>query len=180
MAAYPSYPLQLPVRNGSLLPGICFRNEQSRLNAFSSVSWVEIPSGFAGVLVQPSNPTVEQQSFLWVQTDSFGNAIQQFTFSSQYGGWVWPHPWPANDQRRVLFVGDLADIALIDGGDAAAITATTGSFWSLDNDFTDKIPTGAGTVPEGIDAAKFYPGTAYPPLRGVYIIGRSARQYFVP
>lgn len=178
--AYVSYPLSLPVRNGSLLPGICFRTEQARLNAFNSVSYVEIPSGFAGVLVQPSTPTVEQQSYLWVQTDSFNNPIRQFLFSSQYGGWVWRHYWDADDPRMVLYTGPLGDIALLDGGDAGAITATTGSFWEISNEFTDRIPVGAGTLPDGVDQATFYPGTAYPPLRGVIFIRRSSRQFHTP
>lgn len=182
MALYPSYPLTLPLQTGELLPGVCFRNEQARLNAFTSVQYVQIPSGFAGVLVTPNQPTVEQQGFLWVQVDSFNNPIQQFTFSSQYAQWVWPHPWPAGDTRMVLFAGDAADVALLDGGDAGAITATTGSFWEINAQFTDKLPIGAGaTVPEGQDSIEFDVGTpAYPALRGVYFIQRSQRQFYTP
>lgn len=181
MAQYPSYPLQLPVRNGSLLPGLCFKTEQARLNAFSSVQYVEFPANFSRVIISPNQPTVEEQSALWIQTDAFGNPINQFLFSSQFGGWVWFHMWPANDARMVLFTGDSGDVALLDGGDAGAITATTGAFWRIDSDFTDKLPIGGGaTVPEGADANKFSAGSAYPALRGCYFIRRTARIYYVP
>lgn len=181
MALYPAYPITLSLQTGSLVPGVCFRTEQARLNAYTAMQFVTFPSNFSRVIVSPSQPTVEEQSALWIQSDAFNNAVQQFLFSSQYGQWLWPHIWPANDPRLVLFTGTLGEMVLLDGGDAGAITATTGSFWSVDADFTDKLPIGAGTVPEGVDALKFDIGTpAYPAVRGAYFIRRTARVYLTP
>lgn len=169
-----------------MLPGICFTNEQKRLNAFSSVQYVEFPSNFSRVIVSPSQPTVEEQDALWVQTDGFNTPIQQFLFSSQYGQWIWPHQWPTGDPRLVLFAGAAADVDLLDGGDAGLPSATTGPFWEISTEFTDKLPIGAGaTVPEGADSLQFDAGTpAYPALRGVYFIKRTsgvnARQFLTP
>lgn len=181
MPIYPSYPIQFQVRNGDLLPGICFKTEQQRLNAFSSVQYIELPAGFSAVVIASSEPTVEQQSALWVQIDSFNNPVAQFVFSSQYGIWVWPHPWAPLDPRLVLFAGDAGDVPLLDGGNTNAVTDIDGPFWEINTQFTDRLPIGAGTVPEGVNQITFDIGTpAYPALRGVYFIGRTARKFLVP
>jgi hypothetical protein len=180
MATYPNNAIQLPIHPGTLLPGVCFTNEQQRLNAFASTSYVELPANYSTVIASPNQPTVEQQNMVWFKVDSFNNVIGQFIFSSQYAKWVYPHYIVANDPRLVLFPGALSDISLLDGGDAGAITATTGSFWTIDNNWTDKLPIGAGTVPDGIDAQKFATGSAYPSLRGVFFIRRTNRIYQTP
>lgn len=173
-----NYPLQLPIIPGTLLPGICFRNEQQRLNSFAAVSYVQIPANLNGVIVSASQPTVEQQNLMWIQVDSFNNAIHQFIFSSQYAAWVWPHPVAPLDGRLVLFDGAAGDVPLLDGGDAGAITATTGAFWKIDVNFTDRIPIGAGTLPDGANSTYFAAGAAYPAMRGVFFVRRTARQFF--
>lgn len=180
MPAYPNYPLSLIIQAGTLTPGTCFRNEQQRLIGFASNMFVQIPSGFAGTIVSPSTPTVEQQSYLWIRVDSFNNPIDQFLFSSLYAAWVYPHEWPPDDGRRILYTGLLADIATLDGGSAAAVTPTTGPFWEIDTGWTSKVPLGTATVAE-VDANTFDVGTpAAPQTRTAFFLQRTARIYRTP
>lgn len=173
-----AYPVQLPVRNGSILPGTCFLSEQQRLNAFSSLQYVEIPANLAAVIVGPNEPTVEEQGFLWVRSDAFNNPVQQFLFSSQFALWVWPHPIAASDPRLQLYEGAAGDVWQLDGGDNGVISATTGAFWEIATEWTDKLPIGAGTVPVNDEALEF-DDTApdYPAVRGVYFVRRTIRQF---
>lgn len=170
--------MQIQVQNAEFSSAPCFQSEQQRLNAFSVLQYIEIDDTLAYV-ISDSQPSVEDQDKLWIQTDGFGNPIAQFIYSSQYAQWVWPHPVAPNDSRLQLYTGAAGDVDDLDGGDNLAVTATTGPFWEIDTDFTNLIPIGAGTVPVETDAGKFTTGSAYPYVRGVYFLRRTARQFMV-
>lgn len=172
--------MELQVENNEFPSAPCYSSEQARLNGFSAQQFVTLPDELGLLIISPDQPTVEQQDALWLQTDAFNNPIQYFLFSSQYAAWVWLHPVPANDERLVLFAGDTGDVDTLDGGDALAVTATTGPFWEIETAFTDLLPIGAGTVAEGANAFKFATGTDYPQVRGIYFLRRTARQFITP
>lgn len=169
--------MEIQVENSNFSSAPCFQTEQQRLNAFAALMFVTLPDGFSNLIISANQPTVEQQQSLWLQTDGFRNPIGFFTFSSQYAAWVFPHEIPANDPRRFLYAGAAADIDTLDGGNVNAVTDIDGPFWEIDTEFTDLIPIGAGTVPEGDNAFKFATGVAYPQVRGIYVIKRTARQF---
>lgn len=172
--------MELQVENSNFASAPCYASEQERLNGFSAQQFVTIPDGFSSLVIGPDTPTVEQQDALWLQTDENNNPIQYYLFSSQYAAWLWPHPVPPSDPRLVLYTGDSGDVDTLDGGDALAVTETTGSFWAIDTDFTDKIPIGAGgTVPVETDDTVFATGSAYPAVRGVFLLRRTARKYML-
>lgn len=171
--------MQIQVQNANFSSSPCFTSEQQRLNSFSALQFVEIEDQVA-YIISESQPSVENQDKLWIQVDAFGNPIGHFIYSSQYAQWVWPHPVAANDLRLQLYTGDPADVDDLDGGDSLAVTATTGPFWAIETDFTNLIPIGAGTVPVGTDAGKFATGSAYPFVRGIYFLSRTARQFLTP
>ena len=150
------------------------------MNAFSALQFIELPEGFSNLVISDTQPSVEQQDSLWLQTDEFTNPIRFFRFSSQYAQWVWPHPTPANDERLVLFAGDAGDVDALDGGNSNAVTATDGPLWEIETAFTNMLPVGAGTTPVGVDEYKFDTGSVYPKVRGVYFLRRTARQFLTP
>ncbi len=171
--------MQLQVENSTFSSAPCYASEQARLNGFSAQQFVTLPDGLTNLVISEDQPSVEFQEALWLQTDEFNNPVQYWLFSAQYAAWLWPHPVPVNDERLVLYKGDAADVPTLDGGDALAITETTGSFWEIDTDFTNLIPIGAGTVPVETNAFEFATGTAYPQVRGVYMLQRTARKYLL-
>lgn len=172
--------MELQVQNSEFSSAPCFQSEQQRLNAFSTQQFVELPDELSSLIISPDQPSVEQQDALWLQTDATNNPIQYFLFSSQYAAWVWPHSIPPEDPRLFLYAGDAGDVDDLDGGNSNAVTDTDGPFWIIESAFTDLLPVGAGTVPEGTNAFKFATGTDYPQVRGIYFIKRTARIYHTP
>lgn len=172
--------MELQVENSNFASAPCYASEQERLNGFSAQQFVTIPDGFSSLVIGPDTPTVEQQDALWLQTDENNNPIQYYLFSSQYAAWLWPHPVPPSDPRLVLYTGDSGDVDTLDGGDALAVTETTGPFWEISADWTDKLPIGAGTTPVNSDSLEFDDDTPnYPAVRGVYFLTRTARKYLL-
>lgn len=172
--------MQLQVENSEFSSTPCFTSEQARLNAFSTQQFVELDDELFGLIVSPNQPSVEDQDKLWLQTDAFNNPIQYFLFSSQYAAWLWPHPVPPLDERLVLYVGVAGDVDELDGGDNLAVTETTGPFWQISADWTNKVPIGAGTVPVDTDALEFEGSSpTYPAVRGVYVLTRTARKFIM-
>ena len=73
-----------------------------------------------------------------------------WNYSNNHSCWIKPHPIPPGpDGKRLLFVGDPADVNTLDGGASAAVTDTTGPFWEIDHDFDARFPVGAGTFASG-------------------------------
>lgn len=172
--------MQVQVQNAEFSAAPCFASEQARLNAFSALQYVELDDELFGLIVSPDQPSVEDQDKLWLQTDAFNNPIQFFLFSSQYAAWLWPHPTPPSDPRLILYTGAAGDVDTLDGGDALAVTETTGPFWEIETEFTDRLPIGAGTVPVNTNSQEFDDDTPnYPEVRGVYFLSRTARKYIL-
>lgn len=171
---------QINLIPGSLPEAFCPQTEQERLNAYAEYLSAELPGEYSTFVKSSSQPGVDQQNLPWIQTNADGSIVGIFTFSN--GAWVRPHPIPAGPNGfRAMWSGDLADLDLYEGGDAGAITATTGAFWELDSGFDDKIPRGAtATVPVGTDSNQLTSGSSSSDqVRGVYFIKRSARVYYV-
>lgn len=177
-----AYPTYIPISGGSLPLGFCPTSEQERFNAYLAAMFGILEAGAKFVVLSPTQPTVEQQDWLWVQTDDNNQAIQLWTWSTLYGLWLWPHSVPPNDSRLMLWAGDTADIDFIDGGDSTSpVNDIQGPFWEIDTDWTDKLFIGAGAIAaEGVDANVFDTSSPdYPSVRGVYVLKRTARKFLV-
>lgn len=153
------------------------QGEQLRANAYFAGARVTIPSGLLGIVMGTTTPTVDQQSYAWLKLDTNGAYINLFTFSG--GVWVAPHPIPPSSSERILWADSLANLALYQGGDAGAITPTTGAFWVEDTDFTDKIPKGAGVEAVNTNGSELSSGASgSDQVRGIYFAKRTARIYY--
>lgn len=165
---------------GSVPPGFCPATEQERFNLYATLLSGVLPGTYSTFIVSSSQPTVDQQSFPWIKVNADGSLIGIYTFAN--GAWVRPHPVLAGPNAfRTLWVGSTGDLATYDGGDAGAITSTTGAFWEVDTDWTDKIVIGAGAnAAVSTNANQLTSGSSSTDqVRGSYIIKRSARVYYI-
>ena len=105
-------------------------------------------STLVGVLLQDAQPTAEQTGFVWVRT-SGGAPVFPNPWIFYSGQWLAKHPVPANDQRLFLFIGAAADVDILDGGAAGAVSVNSGPFWVIDSAFATRMPVGVGTLPSG-------------------------------
>jgi len=81
---------------------------------------------------------------------------------------------------RWWYVGDLANVDTLDGGESGTVSATTGPFWELDTDFAGKSIIGVdGTyTPVGTDFQIFDDATpGDPKFRSGYWLKPTGRLY---
>lgn len=170
---------QITFNPGTLPEGFCPQSEQQRFNTYISHLSGILPGTFSTFVVSASQPSVDQQSYPWIKVNADGSIVGIYTFAN--GAWVRPHPIPPGPNgARMLWADTLGNLATFEGGDAGAITSTTGAFWELDSDWTDKLPRGAGTVAVNTNANELSSGvSATDQVRGVYFVKRTARVYFV-
>jgi hypothetical protein len=110
--------------------------------------------------------------------DANGNPLYPgyFSYSTTYSKWVALHPDFVG--KVIMWEGALAAIDALDGGETAAITATTGPFWQAVGVMVDKIPIGAGAVAAiNTNASVLTAGAGNPQVRGIEFIRRTARLY---
>jgi len=161
--------------------GYCPRSNQQLANDISAGMRVTFTGTFT-TIKSSTEPSVEYRGSIWIKTDATSGAVLgEFTFSSTYGIWLAYH-WPFNivpTGEKKLFGGSTIQLLSFDGGENAAITETTGPFWEVDTDWTDRFPMGASaTVPVNTNVNVFHDTpTAAPSARGVYFIKPTARRY---
>lgn len=128
----------------SLPEGICFANEQSRLNAYTAAIAASY-GGSAGFNVGNSTPSVDSQGLPWARTNVDGSLDRIYTF---FGGqWRAPHYTPPGS--IMLYMGTLADLDTFDGGSAGTVTLYAGPFWAEVTEARFRAPMGPGTSPDG-------------------------------
>lgn len=88
----------------------------------------------------------------WIRTDASNNFIRLYTWGG-YGNWVSPHPIPAADSRRILWVGIESDLVTLDEGTSDPVTDTTGPFWVVDHAIDGRFLLGPGAFPSGTTIA---------------------------
>lgn len=123
----------------------CFRNWPQAWAFLTSLLAAEL-AGTANLFnVGSTKPGPDEIDRPWIKTDSAGRIEGVYTHSD--GAWVAKHPMPAG--AIILYQGDPSLIDTYDGGEAGAITATTGPMWQKLSDMDGKIPIGPGTLPSG-------------------------------
>lgn len=135
----------LPLIPGTLVPGVCYSDEQTRLNAYAEALSAQLP-GQAFYNYGDSVPAVENNAYPWLRTTDG----LWYRFS---GSWISP-VGPAYDVSvRRLWVGSLLLLRTYDGGDTDPASDRSGPMWVEDTDFQGRSPMGPGAI-SGSDPAK--------------------------
>lgn len=88
-------------------------------------------------------PAPDDQDKPWLKLDASGNPDKWYVFAN--GNWVSRHPVAAG--TIIIYDGAVGTIDTFDGGEAGAITATTGPMWERVTALDAKFPLGIGTLP---------------------------------
>jgi hypothetical protein len=138
--------IELSILPGTLIPGVCFPDEQTRLVAFAQ-NMRAILSGSAFYSFGANKPAAEFQGYPWLRSTD----MQWYYFAGK-----WKRPRALADQdpnTRRLYVGTPADLITYDGGSAGPVSADDGPMWEVDTDFDGRSPMGVGAIPQS-DPAK--------------------------
>jgi hypothetical protein len=128
----------LPLIPGTLPPGVCYADEQARLNAYMAVSNASLEAGQSFYNFGPDKPAVSLQVYPWLRTTDG----RWYVFSG-----VWRSPVNGSTFERRLFVGSLTDLQTYDGGDTGTPSTESGPMWEEDPDFRGRSPMGPGAIP---------------------------------
>lgn len=90
-----------------------------------------------------TTPSTDNRDKPWMRTNADGSPDGWYTFSNGY--WLKRCTLPAPG-AIMMWDGLEADIVTLDGGEAGAITETTGAFWEKVSAMDGRFPLGVGTV----------------------------------
>lgn len=121
----------LPILPGTLPPGVCYPDEQTRLVAFAENMSAQL-DGSAYYNYGSTQPSVENQGYPWLNT----NDGRWYTF---VGRWRTPSNYSTGERR--WWAGSLADLVTYDGGESGD------PMWEEDTDFQGRSPMGPGAIP---------------------------------
>ncbi len=139
---------------GSLPAGYCWpASPQTYYNDIIDILSAYISGEFNLFAFGASEPDPASRGLPWIKVDALNNFDGLYTYG-QFSVWARPHPTPASGDERRLWVGTEASLQTYDGGEIAAVTATTGPFWEVDHDFDFRVPLGPGTSPDGTVVAE--------------------------
>lgn len=93
-----------------------------------------------------STPAPADQDKPWLKLDTSGYPDGQYWV---YKGGFWLKKHPMAPGLISLYAGDLATLDTFDGGEAAAVSLTTGPMWERYAEMDAKFPLGPGTLPSG-------------------------------
>lgn len=130
----------LPLLPGSLPPGVCYNNEQARLNAFAENLQAQL-NGQAFYNYGSSVPAVEYNNYPWLRTQD----MRWYMFN---GGWISPVGPEYNTQIRKLWAGSLNQLQTYDGGDVNPASDRSGPMWVEDVSFAGRSPMHPGAIPD--------------------------------
>lgn len=91
-----------------------------------------------------STPAPADQDKPWIRTDAAGRIDRVYNYSG--GSWIARHPVAAG--AIIMWEGDITAVDTFDGGETAAVTATTGPMWERVTQLNAKFPIGVGTLPD--------------------------------
>jgi hypothetical protein len=128
---------------GGLAPGYCM----TTFNKLGLDIIVATTASLAGTLntfnYGNSTPAAVDQDKPWFRLNSDGTPDRWYVFSS--GLWLSAHYQCPG--QVIMYEGTLASIDTFDGGEVAAVTATTGPFWERVTTMDARSPIGPGTLP---------------------------------
>lgn len=93
----------------------------------------------------PDTPAPDDQDKPWFKTDANGLPERWYVYIN--GAWIARHPDIPG--KVIMYEGTEASITTLDGGEAGAVTATTGPMWEKVSSLNGKFPVGPGTLASG-------------------------------
>lgn len=130
---------------GNLVPGACFNDEQSRLNAYAEALNAQLP-GQAFYNYGDSIPAVENNGYPWLRTTD----MKWYRFS---GDWISPVGPEYHVGIRRIWTSSAALLQTYDGGDTNPASDRSGPMWEIDTEWAGRSLMGAGLIP-GSDPPK--------------------------
>lgn len=131
---------ELPVTTFNV-PPFCFRSIQQDWPTL--VALLRVPLGdFSGVNVGNTPPAAADRDKPWWRSNADGTPDDWYGFAN--GSWLAKAKLPAPGVIT-MWAGAEPDIVTLDGGEAGAISATTGAFWEKFSAMDAKFPFGPGT-----------------------------------
>lgn len=98
-----------------------------------------------------TTPAPDFQDRPWLPHNYSGNNPPAFVYQFIDGAWRMPHPLAPG--AVMMYEGSEASITTHDGGEAGAITATTGPMWEKVPSMDARFPIGPGTLASGATVA---------------------------
>lgn len=122
--------------------GFCFTNWTQAWPTL--VSLLEVSSGdFNGIVDGNTPPAAVDRDKPWFRRNADGTPDGWYGFAS--GSWLKKAELPAPGVGAMWW-GAEVDIVTLDGGEAGAISATTGAFWEKVSAMDGRFPLGPGTL----------------------------------
>lgn len=92
-----------------------------------------------------TTPSPDNRVYPWTPQSFSGSAPPAFMYHYVNGAWIMPNPMPTG--AVIMYEGSEASIETFDGGEAGAITDTTGPMWEKVTQMNARFPIGPGTLP---------------------------------
>jgi len=128
---------------GTLPEGYCLSTFQRLLTDFFTLSSAYLPGNYSLFNFGNSEPAPSDRGKPWIRLNNDGSLDRTYVFFM--GDWLAPYETPPSSSERRLWVGLEADLETYDGGEAGAVSDTTGPFWTVDHLFDARVPIGPGT-----------------------------------
>lgn len=132
------------INGGELPSGVCYQNEQQRLNGYVQAITVTFPASASVFNYGSTTPTIDNSAFPWFKLNPDGSVPSPYWFVYFNGQWISPHSIPANYPISYLYKDSFSSLDTFDGGAAGTVTDTTGPMWQPDPDLYDRFAAGSG------------------------------------
>lgn len=94
-----------------------------------------------------TTPSPDNRVYPWTPSSFSGSNPPAFIYHYVNGAWIMPNPIATG--AVMMYTGTEASIVTFDGGEAGAITDTTGPMWEKLATMDARFPVGPGTFPSG-------------------------------
>lgn len=136
--------MEVIATTGTLPVGYCFDTPQNFYDLIFSLTQFAVSGSPVNLQIGATAPT--DLDAIWFKTE--GGRLEGI-YLYLGGAWYRKHPVPAGGGERMLWYDTPSNLWLYQGGSGLdptvdVPTATTGSFWQEDTDFSFKIPIGRG------------------------------------
>lgn len=137
--------MDVNITTASVPEDFCFQNWPQGWAFLVSLLSAEVAGTASFFNYGPNTPAPDERDRPWIRLDASGNIDKMYSYSN--GAWVAKHPAAPGDV--IMYEGTEASIDTHDGGEAGAITATTGPMWQKVSTINGRFPLGPGTLASG-------------------------------
>lgn len=141
--------LTLPVQSASLPSQLECIIAAMKWQELVGLLTVTMPDGTKIVIGNPV-PAPEDRIWPWFRTNTDGTPDRWYVYA--LGAWLSRHPDFVG--KVIMWEGDIANVATLDGGENTAVSVTTGPFWERVVEMNGRVPLQPGTLqPSGTAVA---------------------------